>query len=126
MHDRVWAFCVVEVRPIHIDLWRMPKSNDETRANVPVVQSGLLMNTECSHCGHGFETSENLATCPKCEQVFEPSAQKRTQPPQGDPNSRQAKFWGGIALIAVGVFLTPFYVGIPIIICGAFVIKSAK
>ncbi len=88
------------------------------------------MNTECQHCGHTFkiETRESLLSCPKCEQIFEPTApvQKIPATPAEPTNESKAKFWAGIAVIAAGVFLTPFVVGIPIIICGVFVVKSAS
>jgi hypothetical protein len=84
------------------------------------------MNTECSHCGHAFDAADNLAICPKCEQVFEPASRAPIQPPARKPEHRQLKFWGGLTCIAIGIVSAPILVGIPIIVLGCYLVKGAE
>lgn len=83
------------------------------------------MNIECSHCGHAFETSEDLATCPKCEQVFEPI---RPIPKTSIATKNAALDWTGKSLFTLGIlgmFLN-FLAGALIAIVGVGLIKFAE
>jgi len=65
------------------------------------------MTTLCSHCGHEFETSEDLAACPKCEQVSMTTPTTRV-PIRIKPSSPSATEYLGLGIIVFGVIAIVF------------------